>query len=230
MRPSAGYYTKAGERVPSVTEVLGKFKNADPLVGWAFKKGYASGEAAAKGLPAPRSAHAEKEQAAQAGTIAHDMFESWLLNTKYVYDGKQPPPGVFDKAANAFEQAKQWKLDSGLIVVDTETTLVSERYKFGGTRDAKLCRSGGKGNAKFRIGDWKSSNRLYADYLIQVAAYGILSEECEGSEIEGYDIVRFSKEHADWEHRFFSDLEDAKKAFLLMLQALPMVNRLESRV
>lgn len=225
-RPSVGYYTKSGERVPSVTEVLGKFKNADPLVGWAFKKGYASGQAAAKGLPAPRSAYAEKEEAAQAGTIAHDMLEAHILQKTYEYDGKRPSTEVMARAVNGFTVGKEWLLDSALTVVNTEVTLVSEKYKFGGTRDAlfKDVRD------RYRIGDWKTSNAIYADYLIQVAAYGLLIEECEGITIEGYDILRFSKEHADFEHKHFKSLEDGKRAFLYMLKCLPLVNRLEERV
>ena len=225
-RPSVGYYTAAGERVPSVTEVLGKFKNPEPLIGWAFKKGYASGMAAAKGLPAPRSAYAEKEEAAQAGTIAHDMLECHILGKEYEYDGKRPPPGVMERAVNGFVQGKAWLRDSALEVVDTEKTLVSEKYKFGGTRDALLKDKHGQ----LRIGDWKTSAKIYADYLVQVAAYGILAEECEGIKISGYDILRFSKEESDFEHKYFQDLNDAKNAFVLMVRCLPFINRLEDRV
>lgn len=230
-RPAIGYYTKAGERVPSVTEVLGKFKNADPLVGWAFKLGMASGKASAQGLPAPRSAYEVKTEAAAAGQIAHDMLECHILQKPYVYDGKRPAPGVFVRAQQGFANGKRWLENSRVKVIDTEKTLVSEKYGFGGTRDALFgFQFDDSPFPIFHIGDWKTSNAIYADYLIQVAAYALLAEECEGIVIGGYDILRFSKEHADFEHKRFTDLEDGKKAFLLMLQALPLVNRLEDRV
>ena len=225
-RPSVGYYTKAGKRVYSVTEILGKFKNPEPLIGWAFKKGYESGQAAAQGLPAPRSAYAEKEEAAQAGSITHDMFECHILGTPYEYDGKKPLPSVMNKAKNGFAMAKRWLAGSAIKVVSTEESLVSEEHGFGGTYDALGVDPG----ETYRLLDWKTSNHIYADYLIQLAAYGILVKECKGIDVGGYDILRFSKEHADFEHKYFTDLEDGKLAFLAMLKALPHVNLLEARV
>jgi hypothetical protein len=229
-RPVTGYYTKAGERVPSVTEVLGKFKNADPLVGWAFKLGKESGIAQAQGRPAPRSAYEVKTQAAQAGQIAHDMLECYLNKTVYVYEGPKLPFGVMDRAVRGFENGRNWMDRSKYVVCSTEYSIVSERHRFGGTYDALL-----KYDGKWYLGDWKTSNAIYADYLIQVAAYAILCEENQESNgqpfsISGYDILRFSKEYADFEHKHFTDLSDAKAAFLLMLQLYPLVTKLEDRV
>lgn len=213
-------------RVPSVTEVLGKFKNPDPLVGWAFKLGKESGIAQAQGRPAPRSAHEVKTQAGQAGQIAHDKIECYLKGEQYVYDGPKLPAGVMQRAECGFNNGLQWLVNSRYTVVDTEKTLVSERHGFGGTRDVLFRDS----SNLYRMGDWKTSGGIYADYLIQVAAYDLLAEECEGISVSGYDILRFSKEYADFEHKAFMDLSDAKEAFLLMLQALPLVQRLEERV
>ena len=228
-RPSVGYYLKSGERVPSVTEVLGKFKAADPLVGWAFKIGKEAGIAQAQGRPAPRSAHEVKTQAGQAGQIAHDMIEAYLKKEPYVYEGPKLAPGVMDRAQLGYVNGVTWLSRTKYRVVDTEKTLVSERYKFGGTRDVMFV-IGEDQQRVFRLGDWKTSNSIYADYLIQVAAYDILAEECEGIRVTGYDILRFSKEYADFEHKSFNDLSDAKAAFLLMLQLYPLVVKLEDRV
>jgi hypothetical protein len=225
-RPVSGYYTKDGTRVPSVTEVLGKFKNADPLVGWAFKLGKESGIAMAQGRPAPRSAHEAKTQAGQAGQIAHDMIESHWKGETYVYEGPRLAAGIMQRAQQGYQNARRWLENTKYEILDTETTLVSERYGFGGTRDVKFKVPGGGR----RLGDWKTSNSVYADYLIQVAAYDLLAEECEGETFEGYDICRFSKEYGDFEHKSFNDLGDAKAAFLLMVQLYPLVTRLEDRV
>lgn len=226
-RPTVGYYTKAGKRVPSVTEVLGKFKNAAPLVGWAFKKGFESGTAASKGLPAPRSAYAEAEEAAKSGQIAHDLIECHILGKPYEYDGKKPLPQVKLRGENAFENAKKWLTGSCITIIDTETSLVSDKYGFGGTRDAR----GKTPDERNRLLDWKSSNAVYADYLIQLAAYDLLAEECEGITFDGgYDILRFDKEYGDFAHHHFHDLTDAKKAFLLMVELYPLVVKLEDRV
>jgi hypothetical protein len=225
-RPAIGYYTKAGERVPSVTEVLSKFKNADPLVNWAFKLGKEAGIASAQGRPAPRSAHEVKTQAGQAGNIAHDMIEAWWKSEPYVYEGVKLAAGIMERAVRGFENAMQWIVNSKYKIVDTEVSLVSEQHKFGGTRDVSFRLPDGSR----RLGDWKTSNSIYADYLLQIAAYDILALECEGISYSGYDILRFSKEYADFEHKSFNDLSDAKAAFLLMVQLYPLVVRLEDRV
>ncbi len=227
-RPVSGYYLKSGERVPSVTEILGKFKNADPLVGWAFKLGKEAGIASAQGRPSPRSAHEVKTQAGQAGNIAHDMIECFIKTETYTYDGPKLAEGVMDRAKQGFANGVRWLTTSQYKVVNCETSLVSEKYQFGGTRDVLFQMPGFL--PVYRLGDWKTSNSIYADYLIQVAAYDILAEECEGISVSGYDILRFSKEYADFEHKSFNDLSDAKAAFLLMVQLYPLVTRLEDRV
>lgn len=227
-RPVTGYYLKSGERVPSVTEILGKFKNADPLVGWAFKLGKEAGIASAQGRPSPRSAHEVKTQAGQAGQIAHDMLECYINKTVYAYDGPKLPFGVMDRAIRGYENGRNWMDRSKYEVCSTEYSIVSERHRFGGTYDALL-----KYDGKWFLGDWKTSNSIYADYLIQVAAYAILLEEHSTNpdfRISGYDILRFSKEYADFEHKHFTDLSDARAAFLLMVQLYPLVMRLEDRV
>jgi hypothetical protein len=226
-RPVSGYYLKSGERVPSVTEILGKFKDPAPLIGWSFKRGYESGMAASKGLPAPRSAYAEAEQAAAAGQIAHDLLECHVIGKPYVYDGKRPAPGVMERAEQGFANGKKWLEGSALKVVDTEKTLVREQYRFGGTRDALMIDPA----RRHHLSDYKTSNAIYADYLIQVAAYGLLAEECEGIVIDGgYDILRFSKEHADFCHKWFADLTEAREIFIEMARIYPKVMRLEDRV
>ena len=83
----------------------------------------------------------------------------------------------------------------------------------------------------WHTGDWKTSNHIYADYLIQVAAYDILIEENHPEiKIVGHDIFRFSKEFGDFEHRCYGDLSEAREAFLLMVKAYPLVMKLEERV
>lgn len=228
-RPAVGYYNAAGQRVPSVTEILGKFKNADPLVGWAFRLGKEAGIAAERGLPSPRSAHEVKKQAGEAGNIAHDMIEAHIKSDIYQYDGPKLADGVMHRATQGFINGCRWLEVCKYRVVNCEISLVSEKYQFGGTRDV-LFGVTHAGIESFRLGDWKTSNSIYADYLIQVAAYGILAEECEGIKVEGYDILRFSKEYADFEHKSFNDLRDAKNAFVLMTKLYPLVSRLEERV
>jgi hypothetical protein len=97
-----------------------------------------------------------------------------------------------------------------------EKPLVSELHRYGGTPDAVLRLPDGR----LAMGDWKTSNGIYRDYLIQVAAYTILWEENGNEPITGgYHICRFSKEFPDFEHRYYGELEGAKELFLMLRKA-----------
>jgi len=69
------------------------------------------------------------------------------------------------------------------------------------------------------MADYKFSNGVYGEYLVQIAAYAILYEEnFQGEKIEGYHLLRFSKEYLDFSHRSWENLDPAKEAFLHLLE------------
>jgi hypothetical protein len=86
-------------------------------------------------------------------------------------------------------------------------------------------------NAKGKIVllDWKTSNAIYQDYLIQLAAYALLLEECSDYRPEGFHLLRISKESADFAHHFFGELEDAKTMFKLYRQCYDLDAKLKKR-
>ena len=100
-------------------------------------------------------------------------------------------------------------------IVLTEPELVSKRHRFGGSPDAI-----GKIDGEYVLLDWKTSNAVYGDYLIQLCAYDLLIEEClpEYTITGGYYLCRFSKDYGDFEVRHFSDAPNEKESFLLMRQ------------
>jgi hypothetical protein len=213
-RPKNGYTLADGTPVPGTTTIIGRFKDSGPLIYWAWTQGKT-------GL----DFRATSKQAADAGTIAHDMVEASIKGETF-----EPPPGtdpaVLAKAAHAFAQWQAWAKQSRLKIVATERALVSEKYRFGGTLDAV-----GKLGRKFCLLDWKSSNGIYPDYLLQLAAYALLLEECEPKwKTDEAHIIRFSKEHADFEHRSFTGLADAKHEFLLLREAFDIDKLIKARV
>jgi hypothetical protein len=151
------------------------------------------------------------------------MVESFIHGRPL--DTTQYPTALVAKAEPAYAAFREWAEQSRLEVVETEVQLVSEKYRFGGTRDAILV------GGKRALGDWKSSAGVYPEYLCQLAAYGILDEE-HGNTIEGgYHLMRFSKqEHPDdpvqFTHYYWSQLDLAREAFLLMRQLYDLMARL----
>jgi hypothetical protein len=205
-----GYFTKDGKRVPSVTTILGKFKEAGGLMHWAWECGV-------KGL----DYRAVRDAAADAGTLAHAAVDDWIHQRPVTFNGDD----VAKKAKIAFEAFLEWANQTQLVVTHTEMPLVSEKYRFGGTFDAILVKG------KRSMGDWKSSNAIYAEYLAQVAAYGILWEENHPEEpIDGgYHLLRFDKTFGDFHQHWWGELEAGKRYFLNLRAAYEDAAELKQR-
>ena len=104
---------------------------------------------------------------------------------------------------------------------------MSEQYAFGGTLDAV----GMIGNELILL-DWKCANAVYADYLYQLAAYGLLWNENypDHLPVGGFHLCRFAKEQGDFAHRYFASLDDEAETFLLMRELFDRVKKAERRL
>lgn len=204
-RPTHGYTLRDGTPVPGVTTIIGQL-DKPALVGWAGKKVaefavehgkqcYAAGQAGTRAPAFPRwndILYRQRDQAAEDGTTAHDLFERHLRGEKVWRKDET------DAAWLAFENAKHWLSSSGLDVDAHETPLVSECFGYGGTPDA-IARQGDV----VCLADWKTGG-VYESHIIQMAAYAALLKECQGIAIDGVHLVRFSREHGDFTHHFWS--------------------------
>ena len=210
--PKKGYYLKDGvTRVPSVTTILGRFKEAGGLMHWAWDCGM-------KGLDYRKV----RDAAADAGTMAHAAVDDWIHKRPVTFTGD---PEICGKAKTAFEAFLEWANQTQLVVTHTEMPLVSEKYRFGGTFDAILVKG------KRSMGDWKSSNAIYAEYLAQVAAYAILWEENFPEEAidGGYHLLRFDKTFGDFHQHWWGELEAGKRYFLNLRAAYEDATELKQR-
>jgi hypothetical protein len=213
-RPTQGYRNSAGEKIPGTTTIIGRFKDSGGLLHWAFKQGQS-------GAP---SLYAERDKAAEAGTLAHDLIEAEIL-------GKPMDPFTIEtdiqqKASNAFQQFLEWREQTKIEIVATEKSYVSEKHQFGGTVDA----IGRDMKGRIVLLDWKTSNSIYTDMLIQLAAYALLLEECDPQYTpQGFHLLRVAKESADFAHHFYGELEQAKKSFVLMRELYDLDKDLKKR-
>lgn len=206
-----GYFLKDGTRVPSVTTILSRFKESGGLVHWAWQLGKEG-----------KDYREVRDQAADAGTLAHAAVEDWIHKKPVVFTGD---PDVCKKAEKAFGAFLEWADQTQLEITHTEIPLVSEKYKFGGTFDAMLVRN------RRAMGDWKTSNKVYGEYLAQVAAYGILWEEnFPDQPIDGgYHLLRFDKEYGDFHAHWWGELETGKRYFLNLREAYEDDRELKQR-
>lgn len=208
------YKTSDGKRVPSVTSILSRFKESGGLLYWANQCGLDG-----------KTLEDARKPAATAGTIAHDMVEAkindWEMPT--VRAEKE----IVEKAKAAYSMYLKWVDQTKIEIDHTEVALVSEKYRFGGKLDA----IGRVGNSLCLI-DWKTSNSIYADYLLQCAAYSVLWEENYPDRplAGGVYIARFSKDHPDFSVQHFGNIEDERKTFIAMRDLYDRVKAVEKRV
>lgn len=212
-RPQGGYKLADGTRIPGVTTIIGRFKDSGALMFWAFQQGKLGKE----------KLYEEAEKAADIGTYAHELVRAWLHQEPEPVSPLDPE-GT-DKARTAFGAFRKWSEATALRIHATETALVSEEHRFGGTLDAvgyvgdDLC-----------LLDWKTSNGVYPDYLIQLAAYKHLWElHNPDLPLKGFHLLRFAKEHGDFAHHYFPNLDVGWRMFLLLREAYELDKVLKKR-
>lgn len=208
------YKDSSGNRLPSVTTILSRFKDSGGLLYWANQAGLDG-----KTLDEARA------PAATAGTMAHDLVEAHI--------NKREAPVLLGnadtiaKARAAFDTFQKWLDLNKLQIRHTEVSLVSEAHKYGGRLDA----IGLSGNELILL-DWKTSNAVYADYILQLAGYKVLWEENYPEHLltGGYHLCRFAKEEGDFSHHYFPRLDLEVETFLAMRDLYDKIKTVEKRV
>lgn len=204
-RPTQGYYSAAGDKLPGVTTICGIAKDPGGLIQWAYKTGREHERLVAQGKEAPRHLYDVVDRAADIGTLAHACCEADIK-------GEPLPEIPLDKneaVMTAYGQYQSWKAQTKLKIVASEQSMISEAYRVGGTLDF-VCEIDGQ----LCLGDFKTSSAVYPEMLIQLAAYRELWNETQERKITGPShLLRISKEHADFAHHSYGDLSDAWESF-----------------
>lgn len=217
--PIKGYRDVSGKKIPGTTTIIGRFKDSGALIRWAWQRG--------KEFP-DEDLYASRDEAGAIGTVAHAMVEASIkgLNPEGVGGLAMLNDEGRERARNAFKTYQQWASMSKLEILEQEIPLVSERYKFGGTPDAI-----GKVNGQLCLVDWKTSNGVYGDYLLQLAAYKQLWEENNPDRplVGGFHLCRFSKDYGDFSHHFYTELESAWAMFWRLREAYEFDKELKKR-
>lgn len=207
-RPN-NYLNTGGDKLPSVTTILGRFKDSGPLLHWAFGQGKAAERGEIRRL------YDKRDEAAEIGTVAHDMAEAHIhkIDPMACLRDSGLVEDHAHTALQAFEMFERWEQIANVEWTHTEVPVVSERLQVGGTIDAVANVAG-----KLCIVDFKTSKGIYSDYFIQVAAYASMWEEMFHEPIQEIHILRFGKNRPDFEHQFRLDWRKELKAFELMVE------------
>ena len=204
-RPDGGYRLDDNTRVPSVTTILGAFKDPGGLMHWAYRLGLDG-----------KDLRKEQARGAAIGTLVHDMVEAHLVgeDVEAVIARSLLDDDDLAKARRGFDGFRKWWDMASANVHAVEVPLVSQRFRFAGTLDAVATLGG-----ELCVLDWKTSNRVYDSHLVQLAAYGALWEETHGERPQGFHLCRFNKRSGGFAHHHFPDLEPAWRQFRHLLEA-----------
>jgi hypothetical protein len=192
-----------------------------------------------------KGAHKEKlEEAGDIGHAAHKCLEESIQHAIDHTAGvvhaliKHPED---EKAKACAEAAFNWMLAHKVRWLKTEQKIYSREYEYAGTLDGKAlvdsCDDPSCCTEQFKdslsIVDWKSSNDLHVDYILQAAgAYEHAEREEYGEDIQNCFILRLGKnaeeagKFAPWRvpARLFPR---AFEGFLLCLNLVRLIDELK---
>ena len=212
--PRTIYKTSDGKRVPGVTTIISRFKDSGGLLYWANQQGLDG-----------RTLNEARERVATPGTMAHQMVEHHV-NGWEAPDFSDVDVESYLLAVRAYENFLAWQDQSKIVFVHTEHPLVSETYRYGGKFDAVARQP----DDTLVIFDFKTGG-LYADHLLQVAAYRMLWNENfpDRELVDGAHLLSFKRETADFGHHYFGGLAYEELAFKAMVELYPMMKAIEKR-
>lgn len=192
--PAIDYRNADGKRLKGVTTILNVL-NKPALVGWAYKQGKDN-------LPLYES----RDKAANAGTLAHSFIEHHLKGLpEPSRDGL--PKDVIDKAESCFLAFLDWERAHQFGMVQSELSLVSEIYQYGGTIDIGAIVN------ELGIVDIKTSKGVYFTMQVQISAYGNLwNEHFPDRPIKGYHLLRLG-DQGDFAHHYWPNLDKEWEVF-----------------
>lgn len=167
--------------------------------------------------------------------------EAYALFTQAVKDHMGWKRAKLDeRAMNATKAALDWMQKHNVRWRFTERKIYSRKHKYAGTLDG-LCEVDSCDNPRccphefknrLTVADWKTSNYLYLEYLLQTAAYEAAYEEETGEVVEDRWIIRLGKDDGEFEtwhlesHNFVDDFG----GFLDALALVRRVRKIESRI
>jgi hypothetical protein len=186
--------------VPGVTTITGQM-NKPFLVGWANRLGL-------DGIDSQKYT----EEAQKIGSAAHEMVEASL-------QGRDPDlheftAGQIERANYGFSEFEKWRSEHEVEVILTETPLVSERFKYGGTLDFY-----GRVDGLPTLMDFKTSGDLYPEHGWQIGGLSILLNEHRYA-LKGARLLRIGRsEEEGFDDHVFNGIQvlNARKVFLALL-------------
>lgn len=196
---------------------------------------------------AAKSAHRDRlTEAANIGHLAHEWIERQINCALAAWHDQvsqlkalEPLPSD-PLAANCCLAAVDWMSRHNIRWCHTEHKIYSKRYGYAGTMDG-LCLAASCDDPRccptsfsdrLSLVDWKTSNALYPEYLLQTAAYAQAYQEEHNVLVADRWLIRLGKQDAAFEvwHIEQQDYQDDLRAFLDAVDLVKDLNVVRTRV
>lgn len=210
------FYDINGNPLLSVTGITSIIDKSQGLMGWAVKlMGQYLLNEMEKGNniiseelveTAKRKYREVQKDARDVGSEIHNWINQWIL-------GKNPEMPSEKRVLNGITAFLKFQKENQLKWVESERCVYSRKYNYVGFLDAIAM----KGKKRILV-DFKSSNGIYPEMILQVAGYQIAWEEETGKRIDESIILQFHKETGEFNVKTLDDNDkERKKAFLAAL-------------
>ena len=190
-----------------------------------------------------KSAHTERlEEAGDVGTAAHTWIENSIrnaiANTRSIVEKMNDFAPTDERSVNCGLAAFDWMQKHNVRWISTEHKIYSRQYKYAGTSDGTATVDSCDDPTccprmfldELSLIDWKSSNQLSLEYLMQTAAYQNALMEETGAEIKSRWILRLGKEDGKFESWHEYNFEDDFKGYLACLSLSLIYKAIEKRM
>jgi ATP-dependent exoDNAse (exonuclease V) beta subunit len=170
-----------------------------------------------------KKAYKHKSSGAIAlGKVVHEWCEQAILWKL----GEAEPPAVPEDelASNSINAFREWVKMNDVEWIAAEKRVYSRKHNYAGTADAVA-----RVNGEFSVIDFKTSNRIYDEYYLQIAAYGYCMEDIYGEKIEAGYILRFDKESGRFEASKSTDMDIDFITFCGLLVGYTGLTKLKNR-
>lgn len=226
-------YFVEGKRVPGVTTILNNLGwNKNALIAWARREGMEG-----------RDPNKVRDQAADRGTLAHALIEEYLAKQLGIEDREvdrtEWAQADLEVAENAFLAFLEWESGVKLEPIGLEYQLAHGSLRYGGTIDLLAWLNG-----SLAVVDFKTTNGVYREHRIQVAAYaeivvynlspvGDLKELWQEVQDLGIEedpevhLLQLSKDDGTFSHHKYDNLDDEWSVFLNCLQLHELQKKLK---
>lgn len=207
-RPKNGYTNAAGQPIPGVHDVTGRYGDKNGLIQWAYKQGCAGVPLYEKGT-------------LDIGTVVHHMCELDLRGASQRDIDAVPhemlsTPGDIDKAWLAFRAFLKWRTEHNVRAIAFEEALVCEEWQYGGTFDCIAWVDGVRSLIDFKT--CKTAGQVYLEQRVVMAAHGALWHKCHPDlPLAGYHLINLPKDGSPPGHHAFADLSREWEMFTLQL-------------